>query len=345
MWWYLRGQARPADDDSGEDLPARLAAAERDRDGWAGKFAELQTEFASLSGRLPAYENSIQNWTQKAAAWDADRDRLVAELRAYGEANGHLEVRAAELAGTVQQLRDELAAQEGVIAELRARTAELEAQLQLELASDRADDAAYESAIVDLRAQVARLEAERKPMSMAAAAGAGAAILPAAGPVLTAVVPESRYTELDERFRAFVARTQKDGWGDIERIEGIGPVYGQKLRAAGVAWVQDLLERAGSAEGRQQLAELSGIHRDFLLKWVNAADLLRIEGITPDWAELLEEAGVPTVKELARRSPGPLHERLVETNERGRFARAVPDPELVAGWISAAAKLEPGLTV
>ncbi len=67
------------------------------------------------------------------------------------------------------------------------------------------------------------------------------------------------------------APSKKSAGGDIERIEGIGPVYGQKLRAAGIAWVRELLARGTDAEGRKQIAAQTGLKEELVLKWVNAA--------------------------------------------------------------------------
>jgi predicted flap endonuclease-1-like 5' DNA nuclease len=90
---------------------------------------------------------------------------------------------------------------------------------------------------------------------------------------------------------------------DVEYIEGIGPVYGEKLREAGVPNPLLLLQRGASAKGRAEIAEQSGIRPDLILKWVNHVDLYRIKGIGSEYADLLEVAGVDTVVELALRNP------------------------------------------
>ncbi|MCC6536016.1 MAG: DUF4332 domain-containing protein [Bryobacterales bacterium] len=135
--------------------------------------------------------------------------------------------------------------------------------------------------------------------------------------------------------------------GDIERIEGIGPAYGQKLRAAGIAWVRDLLDRGAGADGRAQIAAATGIKPDLVLTWVNAADLLRVDGVTPNWAELLEATGVDTVKELCNRVPANLLEAMTETNPAGpggRFAATLPTLEEVESWVGQAKAMRPRVT-
>ena len=53
--------------------------------------------------------------------------------------------------------------------------------------------------------------------------------------------------EPDEPAAAEAAPTST---GDIEEIEGIGPAYAEKLRAAGVPSVEVLLEKGATPEGR-----------------------------------------------------------------------------------------------
>src|SRR5512140_391661 len=98
----------------------------------------------------------------------------------------------------------------------------------------------------------------------------------------------------------------------IADIEGIGPVTAEKLRAAGVRSTKALLERGGSAKGRKELAEAIGMDPSKVLEWVNHADLYRVRGIGSEYSDLLEEAGVDTIVELANRVPENLLEKMVE---------------------------------
>ncbi len=74
-------------------------------------------------------------------------------------------------------------------------------------------------------------------------------------------------------------------------IEGIGPVYKKKLKAAGIATTEKLLEVGGTPKGRKELAEKAGIDETLILEWVNLADLFRIKGVGSEYSDLLEEAG------------------------------------------------------
>ena len=83
---------------------------------------------------------------------------------------------------------------------------------------------------------------------------------------------------------------------NIIDIEGVGDAYAEKLKAAGIKTVDGLLEAGATAKGRKNLAETTGISEKLILRWVNHADLFRINGVGPQFAELLEAAGVDTVK-------------------------------------------------
>ncbi|MDE5968353.1 MAG: DUF4332 domain-containing protein, partial [Muribaculaceae bacterium] len=127
-------------------------------------------------------------------------------------------------------------------------------------------------------------------------------------------------------------------------IEGIGTVYAEKLEGAGVKTTDDLLDRADSKKGREQLAEATGISEKLILKWANHADLFRIKGIAGQFAELLEASGVDTVKELRHRVAANLHAKLVEVNEVKNLCNRVPSESEVEKMIAQAKELEPRMT-
>lgn len=131
---------------------------------------------------------------------------------------------------------------------------------------------------------------------------------------------------------------------DIADIEGIGPAYAQKLKDAGVATVEKLLGDGGAPQGRQRLADQTGIRADLILRWVNHADLYRIKGVGAEFAELLEAGGVDTVPELAQRNAENLHARLVAVNTEKSLTRRVPTVNQVTDWVAQAKQLPRAVT-
>ena len=125
----------------------------------------------------------------------------------------------------------------------------------------------------------------------------------------------------------------------IEEVEGIGPAYGEKLRAAGIADSDALLEAGCTRPGRKELAQQTGISEKQLLGWVNMVDLFRVKGIGAEYAELLECSGVDTVRELATRNAENLAAKCAQVNEDKKLTRRVPNAEALQGWIDQAKEL------
>ncbi len=130
----------------------------------------------------------------------------------------------------------------------------------------------------------------------------------------------------------------------IVEVEGIGEVYAAKLAEVGIKTTEDLLEKCASAKGRKAVEEATGISHKLVLKWTNHADLFRIKGIASQFAELLEAAGVDTVKEFRHRVPANLQPKLVAVNEEKYLCNRVPSLAELEKMIAQAKELEPLIT-
>ncbi len=127
-------------------------------------------------------------------------------------------------------------------------------------------------------------------------------------------------------------------------IEGVGEVYAKKLIEAGIETPAQLLDKCAAPAGRKALAEETGISGALILKWTNHADLFRIKGVGPQFSELLEAAGVDTVKELRNRVPANLQAKLEETNAAKKLVRRVPALKEVVKMVEQAKALDPVMT-
>ena len=124
-------------------------------------------------------------------------------------------------------------------------------------------------------------------------------------------------------------------------VEGIGEVYGLKLKEVGINTVEQLLEKGCKPAGRKALEEETGISGKLILTWCNHADLMRIKGVGPQFSELLEAAGVDTVKEFRNRVPANLQPKLEEVNEQKHRVGRVPSLSEVERMVAQAKDLEP----
>jgi predicted flap endonuclease-1-like 5' DNA nuclease len=107
----------------------------------------------------------------------------------------------------------------------------------------------------------------------------------------------------------------------LSEIEGIGGRYATKLKEAGVTSLENLLETGSSKKGRKEIANKSGVNEKLVLSWVNRADLTRIKGVSTQYADLLESAGVDTIPELAQRNAENLQTKMTEVNDAKNLVR------------------------
>jgi predicted flap endonuclease-1-like 5' DNA nuclease len=127
-------------------------------------------------------------------------------------------------------------------------------------------------------------------------------------------------------------------------IEGIGAVYAEKLKAAGIDTAGQLLEKGATPKGRKELEEATSISGKLILRWVNHADLYRVNGVGPQFAELLEASGVDTVKEFRHRNAANLAAKMQEVNEEKKLTRRVPTEAELQKMIDEATTLPPTVT-
>lgn len=125
----------------------------------------------------------------------------------------------------------------------------------------------------------------------------------------------------------------------LELVEGIGKKYAKDLRKAGVRSTGSLLIKGATPKGREEIAKGSGISKTLILEWVNHVDLFRIKGVGEEYSDLLEEAGVDTVVELAQRNPDNLFDSIMQTNSKKKLVRRPPSVKMVKNWVSQAKKL------
>ena len=130
----------------------------------------------------------------------------------------------------------------------------------------------------------------------------------------------------------------------ITEIEGVGPAFAAKLKTAGITNTDHLLRECASKAGRKKTADATGLKEAQLLKWANMADLMRISGVGEEYSELLEAAGVDTVKELRNRRADNLTEKMSEVNAKKKLVRQAPSESQVTKWVEQAKTLDPLIT-
>jgi predicted RecB family nuclease len=126
----------------------------------------------------------------------------------------------------------------------------------------------------------------------------------------------------------------------ITDIDGIDGEAAAILKSVGIRSTERLLEAARTVRGRKMLAIKTGFDEKQLLCWANVADRMRVKGIRKEYAELLQAAGVDTVKELKYRNPANLANAMAEANKKRKMVRLLPSEKVVGNWIENAKKLQ-----
>ncbi len=113
----------------------------------------------------------------------------------------------------------------------------------------------------------------------------------------------------------------------------------EQLAKLGIKSTDSLLKKGATPKGRKEIEEKTGIDHKLILEWVNRADLFRIKGVAEEYSDLLEEAGVDTVVELAQRNAENLYAKVIEVNNAKNLVRRPPALSMVKSWIEQAKKL------
>ena len=129
----------------------------------------------------------------------------------------------------------------------------------------------------------------------------------------------------------------------IEAIQDIGVRHRSRLKAAELWSCRALLEAGATKKGRRIVAETVGVSESRVLEWVHKADLMRVNGISTRYSQLLEAAGVESMRKLRKSRPDQLHQSLVEEDKkrRKRLGNRLPPAKEVAAWIEQARTLSP----
>lgn len=124
----------------------------------------------------------------------------------------------------------------------------------------------------------------------------------------------------------------------IDQLFGVREDLSAKLKAEGLTSSDKLLAATTTPKQREELAAKLGVDSKEVLELANRADLARIKGIGTVYSDLLEQAGVDTVAELAQRNPQNLYDKMFETASE-HFVKRLPRPADVANWVAQAKEL------
>lgn len=114
----------------------------------------------------------------------------------------------------------------------------------------------------------------------------------------------------------------------------------QTLESLGITDSDELLEKTRTLKDRIQLSTEGGVRFEVVEHLAHVVDLMRIEGIDPPLASLLEVSGIRSVTELSSRNATNLGLWLRTVNRVKRLVPEVPSADDIEKWIQAARTLE-----
>ena len=85
--------------------------------------------------------------------------------------------------------------------------------------------------------------------------------------------------------------------------------------------METLLNIGASPKNRKEIAQKTDIGEKVILKWINFADLFRVKGISTQYSELLEAAGVDTIVEFSKRVPENLFKKMENVNNEKKTGK------------------------
>ena len=124
----------------------------------------------------------------------------------------------------------------------------------------------------------------------------------------------------------------------LTEIIGLEEKHAQRLEKAGIKEVEDLLTL--SYYQIKKLARSIGVTVKALDTWQEHADLMRIQGVNPEFANAINLIGIDSVKEFAYRNAKTTVEKLKELKkENPKILSKVPTLKNIEAWISEAKNL------
>ncbi len=138
---------------------------------------------------------------------------------------------------------------------------------------------------------------------------------------------------------AFGATARASNYALEEIPQSIPAADAAKLKAQGIGTTFQLLEKAGDAKARRDLAKAAKVPEKSLEQWVQMADVMRVKGVGPDVTRLLAACGVHTVAQLKTQDATKLNDEIMKVNSKSHLSENPPSVEHLQAWIAQAQTL------
>ena len=123
---------------------------------------------------------------------------------------------------------------------------------------------------------------------------------------------------------------------ELADVDFVPEAEQKRLAKVGVTSTKDIIEKAGGKKARRKIARRARIKIRVLTEWVYFCDLLRVQGVGPTMAALLQASGVRDIAALQKEEAGPLLTRATEVNREQRITTLMPAADQLRHWIEQA---------
>lgn len=144
--------------------------------------------------------------------------------------------------------------------------------------------------------------------------------------------------EIDPDERELLERTPFGDIHDVEDVEGIGSTYKEQLESLGIVDTEQLWEA-----DPEKVARSLDVAKRRVRNWQDQGELMALDGVGPQYAELLVRAGIRSIPELEAWDPDPLFQAVEDKQEEldVRIQGSKLTQDRAAAWIQQAAEHDP----
>jgi predicted flap endonuclease-1-like 5' DNA nuclease len=125
----------------------------------------------------------------------------------------------------------------------------------------------------------------------------------------------------------------------IVDLTSLQPEHVTALKHLGVHSTDSLLRKAATSKARGRLARQTGIPEPLIDRWVNMADLMRVNGLGESYCHLLMAAGIHRLEDLRAALPEQLHDHIESLDDYQQWVGRIPSARKIRSWINASRRL------
>jgi len=155
--------------------------------------------------------------------------------------------------------------------------------------------------------------------------------------------------EVDKEKAVLISSVESSVDHSVEIIYGVGRAYSERLEYHGISSTQGLLhylyqglhhgDDVAKNKKIKQLSELINVQESDMQSWAKMADLLRLKGVSNEYAKSLELSGIYSVEDLATRKVSEVSTKMERSMQNERRIKNTPEDKEIYAWITQAKEM------